>query len=67
MNCNAIVSCGNDTDTEKCFDATVSNTGPQLYTAANTEFELYNESSTYSYSNIGYGYAQLSTYQTYIS
>ena len=30
MNCNAIVSVGNNTDSSTCFDATVTNTGPAL-------------------------------------
>ena len=30
MNCNAIVSVGNNTDINTCFDATVTNTGPAL-------------------------------------
>ena len=30
MNCNAIVSCGNKTDTETLTDVNLTNTGPSI-------------------------------------
>lgn len=30
MNCNAIVSAGNNTDTNTCYNVSITNTGPAL-------------------------------------
>lgn len=47
MNCNAIVSCGNNTDSDVLLDATVSNTGPSIMEVTNTNIEIQDADSFY--------------------
>lgn len=37
MNCNAIVECGNKTDSDTLLDATISNTGPSIMEVTSTD------------------------------
>lgn len=40
MNCNAIVSAGNNTDPNTCYDVSITNTGPALLQSSTSSVVL---------------------------